>query len=390
MANPPSFSGFPIEVITRNCHLLIPGIQRCDGIYYHPVTQRLKQIITQKNGDEIKIEVGDLEVSEPVNLLRSSRAATEWLRNDEVPHLQFYQKKATNPAIEDELEKVVLVIKILSEYDSKMDLVFIYDLTNLGLLGLSASGDLTTSQKDIVAKLIFNGIKMLNVNYIEVVKSREILDEILVENGRKLSELRQSIFDIQSVTGERIIEYCKVLLEKSSKIYSKRFYFADCALAQIRHYSGKLDLLDEVIKKAAVIANGNAALGVDIKIIESHLNFSILETVAEASKIIPGNEFGKEQKYLDHLETVAIKTMQLGEKVTGKNMAKNYGKEMTFPAISAFITSYNINFKNILKKYPNNWPVVRVEFSTIKKLIEPIKPSAPKPPADEGLIEKTG
>ncbi len=390
MANPPSFSGFPIEVIARNCHLLIPGIQRCDGIYFHPVTKKLKQIITQKNGDEIKIEVGDLEASEPVNLLRGSRAATEWLRNDEVPHLQFYQKKATNPAIEDELEKVVLVIKILSEYDFKMDLVFIYDLTNLGLLGLSATGDLTTSQKDIVAKLIFNGIKMLNINYIEVVKSREILDEILVENGRKLSELRQSIVDIQSVTEERIIEYCKVLLEKSSKIYSKRFYFADCALAQIRHYSGKIDLLDEVIKKAAIIANGNAALGVDIKIIESHLNFSIVEPVNEAGKINAGNEFGKEQEYLNHLETVAIKTMQLGEKVTGKNMAKNYGKAMTFPAISAFVTNYNDHFIYLLKKYPTNWPVVRVEFLTIKKLVEPVKPTAPKPIDDEGLPGKTG
>lgn len=390
MANPLSFSGFPIEVIVRNCHLLIPGIQRCDGIYFHPVTQKLKQIITQKNGDEIKIEVEDLEASEPVNLLRSSRAAIEWLRNDEVPHLQFYQKKTTNPAIEDELEKVVLVIKILSEYDSRMDLVFIYDLTNLGLLGLSASGNLTTSQKDIVAKLILNSIKMLNVNYLEVVKSRAILDEILVENGRKLSELRQSIIDIQSVTQEQIIEYCKVLLEKTSKIYSKRFYFADCALAQIRHYSGKLDLLDEVIKKAAIIANGNAALGMDIKIIESHLNFSIVEAANETGKIIPDTEFGKEQKYLDNLELVTIRTLQLGEKVTGKNMAKNYGKNMTFPAISAFISKYNEEFIILLKKYPNKWPVVRVEFSTVKKLIEPVKPSASKPPADEGLIEKTG
>lgn len=390
MANPPSFSGFPIEVIARNCHLLIPGIQRCDGIYFHPITKKLKQIITQKNGDEIKIEVEDLETSDPVNLLRSSRLSTEWIRNDEVPHLQFYQKKATNPAIEDELEKVVLVIKIPSEYDSKMDLVFIYDLTNLGLLGLSASGDLTTSQKDIVAKLIFNGIKMLNFNYNEVVKSRQILDEILVENGRKLSELRQSIVDIQSVTQERIIDYCIVLLEKSSKFYNKRFYFADCALEQIRKYSGKLNLLDEVIKNAAALAYYTDSIGVDIKIIESHLNFSILETVAETSKINTGTEFGKEYEYLDHLETIAIKTMQLGEKVTGKNMAKNYGKEMTFPAISAFVSKYNDNFIYLLKKYPINWPVVRVEFSTIKKLVEPVKPMTPKPIDDEGLPGKTG
>ena len=112
--------------------------------------------------------------------------------------------------------------------------------------------------------------------------------------------------------------------------------------------------------------------------------------MAEASKINADNEFGKEQEYLDHLETVAIKTLQLGEKVTGKNMAKNYGKAMTFPAISAFISSYSSNFKNILKKYPNNWPVVRVEFSTIKKLIEPVKPTTPKPLDDEGLKGKTG
>jgi len=390
MANPPSFSGFPTEVIVRNCHSLIPGIERCDGLYFHPVTQKLKHIITRKNGDELLIEEADLEASEPVNVLRNSRTGTEWLKNDEVPHLPFYQKKNTIPAIEDELEKVVLLIKIQNEYDFLMDLVFIYDFSNLGLLGLSTGGNLTTGQKDIIAKLILFSVKVLHVNYKQVVNSRAILNETLIENGRKLNELRQSNFDIQTINRERIIEYCKVLLEKSSALYNRRFYFADCALEQIRQYSGKLHLLDEVIKNAASIANDTDALSKDVKIIESYLNFSVLVPGFESSKSFSDEEFLKEQNYLDNLEMVAIKTIQLGEKVTGNNMAKNYGKDMTFAAISAFISKYNLNFIYLLKKYPKKWPTIRVEFSSIKKLIEPIKPSDLKLSDEEGFLEKTG
>jgi len=390
MTEPLTFSGFPTEILVRNCYQIIPGIERCDGIFFHPPTQKLKLIAGRKDGDDVNLEDTDLELSEQINSLRRSRFGTEWLAKGEVPHLPLYQKKDAGSVFESELEKVVLLIKIPNQDDFLMDLVFIYDLSNLSLFGLSTNENLSASHKDIIAKLIFNSFKMLNFNYKNVHQSRVFLNEALIENSRKLAEERKTHLEIQTACQERIIEYCRYRLDGAGAKYHKKFFFDENAVSQIGQFKGKLYLLDAVIAQAASMANGLELSGKDIKIIESYLNFSISEPDHQQIAPVSTDEFSAEIAYLDKMEMAAIVALQQREKITGNNLTKYFGKDISFAAISGFIGKHSDNIRILLKKYPEKWPILRTEFMPIKKFIEPIKPSLPKLSDDEGLFEKTG
>lgn len=390
MTEPLTFSGFPTEILVRNCYHIIPGLERCDGIFFHPPTRKLKLIAGRKDGDGVNLEDTDLEMSEQINSLRRSRIGTEWLAKGEVPHLPLYQKKDAGSVFESELEKVVLLIKIPNQDDFLMDLVFIYDLSNLSLFGLSTSECLSASHKDIIAKLIFNSFKMLNFNYKNIHQSRLFLNEALIENSRKLIEERKTHLEIQTAYQERIIEYCRHRLDRASAKYHKKFFFDENAVSQISQFKGKLYLLDAVIAQAAAMANELEVSGKDIKIIESYLNFSIAEPDHEQTGTVSKDAFYAETAYLDKLEMAAIVALQQREKVTGNNLTKYFGKDISFAAISGFIGKHSDNIRKLLKKYPEKWPILRTEFMPIKKFIEPIKPSMPKLTDDEGLFEKTG
>jgi len=390
MADISSFTGYPTEVIVRNCQNLIPGIERCDGVFYNPAQQKLQLFIARKGEEGIIAEVADLEPSEQIISLRKSKQGTNWLSKDEIPYLAFNQKKSGSTGIESEFEKVVLLLKFQNNSDQMMDLIFLYDLTNLSLFGLSTHDKLSASHKDITAKLIFNSFKMLIFNYKQVTDARSFLRETLYENNRKIGELRSLLIEDQMANQERIIEYCRFQLEKANTIYNKRFYFADCALQQIRHYKGKLQLLEEVISKAVIMAKEMDVLGTDIKIIESYLNFSIILPELHQSVLDTEAEFVTEIAYLDSLETAAIKTLQNGKSLTGNNLVNHYHKKISFPAISGFINKHNGNVISLLKKYPNRWPTLRRDFMPIKKFLERVRPSDPQEVTTDEPFHKTG
>ena len=147
-----SFVRHPVVKLLRYGHLLVPGVERVDVVYYDEEQEQLAARTTRSENE--------MPYGEPMNIngckaalekLRKGRTPFEWLQKEALPWIDAGIENINNDLL-SELQKLVLMISVgNNDLRSSSDLVFFYFRPGFSNLGMTSEANpVTMREKDLV------------------------------------------------------------------------------------------------------------------------------------------------------------------------------------------------------------------------------------------------
>jgi hypothetical protein len=368
-----SFLGHPAELLLRNAQVLLPGIRRIEAVFYHSESEAMRALMMNADDEQGRIEEVAIDGAESsLEKLRKVKTAWSWLSVDDVPFR--IRKKST--ALQDvfgELNKTVLLIRIPNDADNLNDLLFIYFPENLSNFGVKmAKKELTAEYKDIIARTLINSINTI----LQISKNDRdiwgIIKQMSLENRNKMQQKDKELERVQKMYEDRLAASCNYYLSEISAKEGNNYTFSPGALKLLKTSTLDYYRIENAIKLAVQLANNFTSGGKHdtIEITEDFLNFNASEVSGETDEITD-SIYEKPFNYLNQLEEAALKVKENKMPLTANNLVKHLEKPVAPSAISWAITHYMNSFKQLLKLYPDNWPVIRSEFKPVLRIISP-------------------
>ncbi|MFP4470149.1 MAG: hypothetical protein ACLFPE_05675 [Bacteroidales bacterium] len=369
MATELSFLCHPVENLLRHVHTLVSGINRVDAVYLHQGVLRARRVLLISGRG--LTEMLDLQAHIPsIEKLRKGKSAYNWFSPKEIPyHINDGTRKMGG--MFDELEKVVLMLRIPNHEDQAGDLMFFYfapDLRNFG--PASTNSEITTAQKEIIAKSLVNAVQtIMNISASDR-ESWELFSQMTTDNRRKLQHLKKQFDEVSLRYEERLVDTCNYYLAGLAAKYGKNYAFGRGAEKLIREYKGDYFRIENAVTQAVKLANMliPATEGETVEITEDLINFSAPEAADNLEEQIANSIYEKPYKYLNMLEEAAQRVRDNKIPVTSQHVADALQKPVKPPAITWSINKHMKNIQHLLKVYPEKWPVIRSEFKPILRI----------------------
>lgn len=371
-----SFIGHPVSVLLGRALEFVHGIEKIDVIYFNHTTGRLEGETGKIKGFEKDTQPMSVNLTDrigPINKERDKEADFEWFENKGLPYL-IGEKNGKNRTLFNEMEMIVLLVRIRNRYDGKKDLIFLFFDKEMKQFGLT-TGDkiLSAGIKTILEKSF---VKLLVRMADEVYSDQEILiniSENVISSGKNIERLNQKIRMSEEKYAVMLEVSARQFLEKYSRLYHRNYVFTEGAIAQIKKYPGTFIQLDAVVKSAVDVVNNLLVFEPKsaIPINEVHLNFNVIEEV-ETEKVSPldHGHLTIAAKFLDRLENAAISVKMRKLPLTSENVANAHNKPIKPPAISYNAKYHKEKIIYLLQNYPDKWPTIRNDFKPLLNLIE--------------------
>ncbi|RLD66628.1 MAG: hypothetical protein DRI84_04370, partial [Bacteroidetes bacterium] len=141
---------------------LVPGLKKVLSFYY----DSFDKSITCSVLESTKKEIEELVLEEDFDFrqimqLRQQKQTSSWLQDSELP-FSLKKNQSIQRQVFDELDNVILLLRIPNKDDGKMDLIYLFinpDSSNFGLR--KADDVLKTDNKSIIGQLIYNSFKQI-------------------------------------------------------------------------------------------------------------------------------------------------------------------------------------------------------------------------------------
>lgn len=371
MAGELSFLCHPVEILLRHVHTLVSGISRVDAIYRESGTSPLlaKRIIFSSGRGILE----NLEIAEHIpalEKLRKGKSPYNWFSHKEIPY-QVEDGTRRLGSMFDELEKVILMLRIPNADDHLSDVIFFYfapDLRNFG--PVSTENEISAHQKDIIAKTLVNAVQtILNIS----ASDREvwqIFAQMTTDNRHKLQNLQKRYQEVSHRYEERLLDTCNYYLSELSVKNGKKYVFNKGAEKLIREYDGDYFRIENALEQAVKLANMLFPVpeGEKIEITEDLINFAAPASGERLEDQIANSIYEKPFRYLNMLEEAAQNIREKNIPLTSQNVADALDKPVKPPAITWTINKHMKNIQHLLSLYPEKWPVIRSEFKPILRI----------------------
>ncbi|MBM3405403.1 MAG: hypothetical protein FJY10_11015 [Bacteroidetes bacterium] len=373
-----SFLSHPVFGAVERLFKTIHGLERVYCTLFDHRDRRVKVMHVIKINEDIDSE--ELMLADYLHDVEQERNEGEgykWIQKDEVPFSKtdrFPVEQTVRYDLFTELYKSVLKLSVVNPYDKKSDLIFLHFHGKSTLLGLSGGNkELTLENKAIIGQLILGFLKdQINNAYHDQQTLNDYKEDIrnttrmLIEGKRSLELIRQD--------HETSLEMlCRSILENFSAKEKKNFLFSEAAIAFCRKYQGDLERLSPIILRAAHLAEV-----VDHTDRQGHM---IIQEDFLKAAMIPADDTVREvrlvredgeQKVIDLLDTYE----KAAEIVKAKGLPFNsaevanhcYGG-ITASAITDALKRHHKRIIELLKKYPERWPIIRSEFRPMLNMI---------------------
>jgi hypothetical protein len=369
-----SFVRHPVVKLLRYGHLLVPGVERVDVVYYDEQQQQL-QARTMRNGNE-------MPYGEPMNIsncvaavekLRKRRTAFEWLQKEALPWIDDNTENIKNDLL-SELQKLVLMLAVDNAEDSNSsDLVFFYFHAGFSNLGMTTeTKTVTLREKDLVGRAYAASVAALIAEAHDDKLMWDDFQQAFKANGAIIENLRSQLKQMRGMYRERLVDSCRFYLKNLSEQHQRNYQFSPGALEQIRRYEGEYFRLENAIKAGVRIANNlHPAGGQEVtEIPEFFLNFSTTQRQEEIHDIHLNSVLEKPFNYLNMIDLIVTDLRNKNIPLTAKNVAEAMNPPVKHSAIKMYLNS---NYDKVLKLfnfYSDKWPLLRTEFKPTYNLLQ--------------------
>ncbi|NCA85407.1 MAG: hypothetical protein EOM83_07510 [Clostridia bacterium] len=369
-----SFVRHPVVKLLRYGHLLVPGVERVDVVYWDEQQQQLSAR-TVRSGNE-------MPYGEPMNIsncvaavekLRKGRASFEWLQKEALPWIDDNTENIKNDLL-SELQKLVLMLTVdNAEVGNSSDLVFFYfraDFSNLGMT--TEAKAVTLREKDLVGRAYAASVAALIAEAHDDKLMWDDFQQAFKANGAIIENLRSQLKQMRGMYRERLVDSCRFYLKNLSEQFQRNYQFSQGALEQIRRYEGEYFRLENAIKAGVRIANNlHPAGGQEVtEIPEFFLNFNTTQRQEEIHDIHLNSVLEKPFNYLNMIDVIVTDLRNKNIPLTAKNVAETMNPPVKHSAIKMYLNS---NYDKILKLfnfYSDKWPLLRTEFKPTYNLLQ--------------------
>ncbi|MFC2101277.1 hypothetical protein ACFLRZ_05550 [Bacteroidota bacterium] len=368
-----SFIQHPFIRILEGSHKFLPGLGKLLAIYYDPETENVSARYKLKNNSNIL----DLDISSSLFRIQEFRDKHTnipvWMSQDNLPFgIQQYTKEHAD--LFNELEHVILVLNYANDFDGRNDLLFFYFNRNTSNFGVSNSNQpLNTENKAIIGFLLNNMIKGIIANHKSDQKVLNLINSHTKSLMRNAAILKDDLLQTKSYYGQSLINLCDAYLKEINANGSLVFQFSEDALEKIKTYQGEINHLRNIINQTVTFASVLDTDTPDRKRIihEWHLNFEAYVAEKETKQI---RQFSEEKeiktlRLLNKLENAAQKVIAKRNKLTSSNVGKECPQPISAPAITDAMAKHRIKIQELLKKYPDKWPLLRSDFRPLKNIM---------------------
>lgn len=296
--------------------------------------------------------------------LRNTKLITAW---DESLLIFSETKKVTNQlSLEDEEKLNVLKLYFSSPIDKYKDIILIKFPEHAFLKSLNKTfKGITTQEKNILTNLLSS---IFSAEHKRVLNERNLLKSIEHINTKKDQRLKQLSEDLKSTEQlysssiRGIINNFKVKLEDHLK---KNFIIQNEVIYKLAKEKLNIETIEKVINQAIYLAYNLNSFEENIQITSDHIQIDQNTIETKSTTIQHSNNKSKTAELLDRYEAAAIKSINHGLNVNGKNVASRLDPPVTPPAITDAIKKKQAKISYLLSQYPERW-------KNIRKAIRPI------------------
>ncbi len=354
---------------------LVPGLKKVLSFYY----DSFDKSITCNVLESTKKEIEELVLEEDFDFrqimqLRQQKQTSSWLQDSELP-FSLKKNQSIQRQVFDELDNVILLLRIPNKDDGKMDLIYLFinpDSSNFGLR--KAEDVLKTDNKSIIGQLIYNSFKQILAQRNSLMQQNKQLKEHYALMQAKLElEKRNSRTQKQDYQ-KQMLNYCQYLIEMHSTNLGVHIEMGRELLEVLSNYKGSIQSLEQLITDAIQRAN---SINMDIlspvlSLEEWHfdnLDQDIYEAVSRPDELSPESRYLNTFKILDRYEESARKLVSNREKLTGANVGKALSTPISAAAVTDSIKKHQDKINTLIKQYPNRWKIIRSEFRPLMNVL---------------------
>ena len=354
---------------------LVPGLKKVLSFYYDSFDKSIASSIlesTKKEIEELVLEE-DFDFRQ-IMQLRQQKQTSSWLQDSELP-FSLKKNQSIQRQVFDELDNVILLLRIPNKDDGKMDLIYLFinpDSSNFGLR--KAEDVLKTDNKSIIGQLIYNSFKQILTQRNSLMQQNKQLKEHYALMQAKLElEKRNSRTQKQDYQ-KQMLNYCQYLIEMHSTNLGVHIEMGRELLEVLSNYKGSIQSLEQLITDAIQRAN---SINMDIlspvlSLEEWHfdnLDQDIYEAVSRPDELSPESRYLNTFKILDRYEESARKLVSNREKLTGANVGKALSTPISAAAVTDSIKKHQDKINTLIKQYPNRWKIIRSEFRPLMNVL---------------------
>lgn len=349
---------------------------------YHPIPYLIERIADFLPGvsvsaalymdfdKQLRTSLDDESLSDFLNVkaqkIRSYSQVTEWSNQSDIFGNDTISKSQLS--IEDEDALNVLKLYFPSPVDEFKDLILIAFPKNVFLKSLNTTFKGISTQEKIILSNMLSSI--FHAEHERVLQERKFLQGVRNINNKKDEKIKQLSENLKTTellysnSIRSIITEYKQQLEKKLKT---SFTVDKQVVFRLAKEKLSIENIEVAIDDAIYLAY-NLSLGEDhIRITTDHLQIDSMRSPlkTKTSSIPHYHKDGKTFDLLEKYEEAAIRLLETGQSVNGKNIAKQLTPPVTPPAITDAIKKKKNKINYLLQQYPEKW-------SNIRKSIRPI------------------
>ncbi|MDK2910691.1 MAG: hypothetical protein PWR20_2259 [Bacteroidales bacterium] len=355
------------------------GLERLLTVFYNRDLNKLQAYSLMVSAEE-KTKAEPLDIHEFYGYFFSRRREMkpyEWLVNEDLP----FETRRSNyvPVIFDEFQRNILVLRLSNPDDSNRDLLYLFFDPRKIIKGINAGlQEFDTARKDLLAEMAYR----VSLALLQSFQNDSQHFQRFVANTRflaqKIQQERSRLESMQKNIGQSLINLALDIIGEYALQKGIKIHLSSEAELLIRNYSGDITLLRKAIVEACIFAHTlNEGPSKELTIYDWHLRFDGHEIKGKAQgKADERKHDGKIQRTLALLNRLEQATRQVIEKnlpVTGKNLGLFCDKPISAPAISDAIKKHHDRIQELLRQFPENWPLLREHFTPVNQILKPKK-----------------
>jgi hypothetical protein len=334
------------------------------------------EMLLHQEGKYQRELVSDTSLLTRLSSLRQMKKKIEWLTSDEDP-IKGVKRNILQLDLTQELERNLLVLGFKSPYSEFNDLLLIQFEKGINQFGLTSKNrNLNADDRSIIASLLQQSVESI---YQMQLRNKAIFSPLAQMKSHLQSEIlvMQNELDHKERTLSRgLEEYADHLLAKMSEELRVEIKLTARAFDKIGKFEGKFADLESSLKQSIGIAvNSNLHLSHELIIDESDLFLSLAVPAESAAKNTISDtpsvgRLTKTHQLLDKYEESARQAKRNGEAIIGRIIGSYCNPPISNAAITDSLKNHAERIWELMKKYPDKWPLIRGNFRSVINLIE--------------------
>lgn len=347
----------PIPYLLERLHSYLPGVQEVSGLWLGYDKQLYSSNETKPIGEHLKVKV---------QKMRHVKLTSDWSREDTLFNENITSRKQLS--LEDENEMNVLRLYFTSPVDGLMDSISITFPNNAFLKSLDIEfKGISTQEKRILSNLL---LSVLATEHQKVVDERIFLqrvERINQKTDKKITQLKGHLESTEQLYSSAIRNILNELKLKYENELNKEFVFNHKIAHQLAKEHLSIERIEDVVRNAIYLAYNLNLSCQSIQITEDHIQIDKEQEVKTSKTEVLSRE-DKIHILLDRYEAAALRLLDNGLVVNGKNMAARLDPPVTPPAITDAVKKNSNKIAYLLQQYPEKWKQTRKYIKPIQNI----------------------